>query len=550
MVNVVIVTMTEEEVVQVVQRTCRKAVKIIATKVADTVASTAAVESVAEAAADAVTESVAEAAAELVSESLVESAAESIAEAAIGAATESLAEAVAEATIGSVAEAAVEAAAEVAADVVAESIVEAAVEPLSDVVLEAVAEAVTEAASEAILESVSEAASEAIVEAVTEAASDAVVEAITEAASEAVVEAVAEAASEAVVEAVTEAASDAVVEAVAEAASEAVVEAVTEAASEAVVEAASESVVEAAAESIVEAATQTAAAGVQAPVTALNMLGYETMNYRQIYQAMAGKSLSDDEYLEPYIASILFLIIVISLGYLLRKLTKSILPGSISVYFIEFITTMEACSYFFENNFILKHYGYAGFFVAIVLEILISNRTFEGASENPIKALDEFSKREITFDIAIVKIVFQAFGGLASYRLAQLVWSLDMVPDHRDRFFETSCSTDLATSIFLGFLVETGAALVDTWMGKQSLSANSLIDEVIKALNGGAMIVAGVSLTGMYYNPAMATGHMLGCQGNELWELILVYWVGPFVGCVLAILLDKVLRIENGKLAE
>ena len=220
----------------------------------------------------------------------------------------------------------------------------------------------------------------------------------------------------------------------------------------------------------------------------------QTMNYRQIYQIMAGKSLPEDDYLEPYLASILFLVIVISLGYILRKLTKTILPGSLQVFFLEFIATMEACSYFFENNMILKHYGYGGFFVAIVLEILISNRTFEGASENPIKALDEFSKREITFDTAIIKITIQAFGGLASYRLAQLVWSLDMVPDHRERFFETTCQTDLAVTIFLGFMVEMGAAMIDTWMGKQTLSTNSFVDELIKASNGGAMIVAGKTL--------------------------------------------------------
>lgn len=282
----------------------------------------------------------------------------------------------------------------------------------------------------------------------------------------------------------------------------------------------------------------------------LKMAGYEveTMNYRQVYQMMAGKSLPEDEYLEPYIASILFLIIVISLGYLLRKITKTILPGSLQVFVLEFIATMEACSYFFENNMILKHYGYGGFFVAIVLEILISNRTFEGASENPIKALDEFSKREISFDIAIIKIAVQALGGLASYRLAQLVWSLDMVYDHRERFFESSCETDLAVTILLGFLVEMGAALIDTWMGKQSLSKNSFVDELIKAVNGGAMIVAGVSLTGMYFNPAMATGHMLGCKGTEVWEHILVYWLGPFVGCLFAVLLDKVVKVQNGLL--
>lgn len=57
-------------------------------------------------------------------------------------------------------------------------------------------------------------------------------------------------------------------------------------------------------------------------------------------------------------------------------------------------------------------------------------------------------------------------------------------------------------------------------------------------------IFAGINLTGMYFNPAMATGHTFGCKGTTAWEHVVVYWVGPFIGCFLAMLMDRMLHID------
>lgn len=46
---------------------------------------------------------------------------------------------------------------------------------------------------------------------------------------------------------------------------------------------------------------------------------------------------------------------------------------------------------------------------------------------------------------------------------------------------------------------------------------------------------AGISLTGMYINPANATVQTFGCQGSQAWEHITVYWLGPFSGTWLAL---------------
>lgn len=219
-------------------------------------------------------------------------------------------------------------------------------------------------------------------------------------------------------------------------------------------------------------------------------------------------------------------------------------PDAFKEYIADFLATMEMCAYFFENNFIFKHYGSLWLFIAVLVECFIANRTYFGASENPVKAFYQFCNREIGLSKAVLKIAVQTLAGLASYRLAKLVWSLDLVPDHRERFYEAECASDLNVALAVGILVEFGATLIDTWLGMQVLMKNSLLDEIIKLSNGSLMIVLGINLTGMYFNPAMATGHTFGCKGTSAWEHVVVYWLGPFIGCFLAMLMDRMLHID------
>lgn len=51
-------------------------------------------------------------------------------------------------------------------------------------------------------------------------------------------------------------------------------------------------------------------------------------------------------------------------------------------------------------------------------------------------------------------------------------------------------------------------------------------------------------MTGMYFNPAMASGHTFGCHGTSSFEHFFVYWAGPFVGCYVAVMIDKTIHID------
>lgn len=214
------------------------------------------------------------------------------------------------------------------------------------------------------------------------------------------------------------------------------------------------------------------------------------MVFDDIRKVVLGQ-LPVDEFVSPLSASLMYFIITMLSGWLLRTINKAITPEPVKSLVADFSATLEMCAYFFENNFIFKHYGSLWLFIAVVVECFIANRTFYGASENPCHAFLGFLENRIPAGIAFLKIALQTLAGFASYRFAKVLWSLDMVPDHRDRYMETHCSTDLNVALLTGFAIEMGATLVDTWLGRQTVASHSTIDEVLKLANGSLMIVIG-----------------------------------------------------------
>ncbi|XP_041370294.1 aquaporin-11-like [Gigantopelta aegis] len=267
------------------------------------------------------------------------------------------------------------------------------------------------------------------------------------------------------------------------------------------------------------------------------------MDWRVIWGIMMGQD-PDSEFVSPYTASLIFFFITMATGVFLRTLNTIVSPKWLQEYVADFVTTAEACAYFFENNFVYKYYGSFWFAIAIICQLYVCTRTFGNASENPVKALTQLVNAEITPTKAALKIVIQTLAGLASYRFAKAVWALDLISDHHERYYESTCASDLNVVLLMGFMIEMAASLSDTWLGMQRVSKVSLLDEFIKYSNGALMITIGLNTTGMYFNPAMAFGHTFGCQGTAAWEHFVVYWIGPFLGCYAAILLDRIIHID------
>ena len=157
------------------------------------------------------------------------------------------------------------------------------------------------------------------------------------------------------------------------------------------------------------------------------------MVFSDITRVVLGQ-LPTEEFVSPLSASLLYFIITMGFGFSLRTLNNILVPEPFKTHVANFSATMEMCAYFFENNFIYSHYGSVWLFIAVIIECFIANRTFYGASENPCQHFTQFLEGNISALSGLVAISVQTLAGIASYRFARLVWSLDMVPDHRDRF--------------------------------------------------------------------------------------------------------------------
>ena len=204
--------------------------------------------------------------------------------------------------------------------------------------------------------------------------------------------------------------------------------------------------------------------------------------------------LSTEEFVSPLSASLIYFSITMLSGYILRTLNNAVSPDPIRSYISDFSATLEMCAYFFENAFIFKHYRTVPLAFLIIAELFISNRTFFGASVSPCIPFLSFLERKIRFPTMLLRIAIHTIAGFASYHYARWLWSWDMVVEHRDRYLETGCRTDLNVALFTGIIIEIGATMVDTWLCRQKTVQVPIIDEFIKMSIVSVMVVSGKCL--------------------------------------------------------
>ena len=203
--------------------------------------------------------------------------------------------------------------------------------------------------------------------------------------------------------------------------------------------------------------------------------------------------LLTEEFVSPLSASLIYFSITIVCGYIIRAINNLICPEPIRTYISDFSATLEMCAYFYENAFIFKHFGTVTLALLIIAELFISNRTFFGASVSPCIPFLAFLERKIRFPTMLLRIAIHTIAGFASYHYARWLWSWDMVAEHRDRYLETGCRTALIVALFTGIVIEMGATIVDTWLGRQKTVQISIIDEFIKTSTISVMVVTGKS---------------------------------------------------------
>lgn len=200
------------------------------------------------------------------------------------------------------------------------------------------------------------------------------------------------------------------------------------------------------------------------------------------------------DYPPHYVGSIFFLIITTLVGSSLRVINRAVTPAQLRGPVADFISTFQTCASSLENAHVLKHYGFPGLSVYVFIQCVIFIVTYGDSQASPTGNFQRWFDGELPVNNALFRIALQILAAYVSYKYALAVWAMDLLPEHKVKLAATECMTDLNVSLLTGFGLETGATLLDTWMGMQIILSSQRLDTGVKAAAQTTMIVLGKAI--------------------------------------------------------
>ncbi|XP_076094327.1 uncharacterized protein LOC143064968 [Mytilus galloprovincialis] len=254
------------------------------------------------------------------------------------------------------------------------------------------------------------------------------------------------------------------------------------------------------------------------------------MKWRELLQETVSP---DIHFLSPAVSSVIFCLLVMLLSVIMHKLSNLFLPGSIKLYALDFFKSVAMFTYPLAFGLTRTYHGHMGY---CVIMVPINVLTVLLMTEGNISPVDNFLfaiKGQQALWKSILRIIIQVNGAFAAFYLAQKIMQLEFHEDF-ENMLSNACISDLKVTIFFGFLIEMLGTAWEVWVWSLSLSRYHRINLIIKMTNTALVVCSGVHYTGMYNQPALATGYTFGCYGTSNVEHVFVYWIGPFIGGYIA----------------
>ncbi|XP_067841784.1 aquaporin-11 [Heptranchias perlo] len=172
------------------------------------------------------------------------------------------------------------------------------------------------------------------------------------------------------------------------------------------------------------------------------------------------------------------------------------------------------------------------------LMTLVHVSSFGGASCNPVSCLEQFLRGQSSGAAAASKVLAQFTAASVARRLSEMVWFLDMSDIHvRHRQRQYECASALNATASSGAVVEFACAfaLRTALFRFAHLEWRHKIHLVAAVVT--FLVFAVGDLTGAMFNPALAYSITFNCEGNTFVEYSFVYWLGPLMGAMTAVML-------------
>ncbi|XP_014668448.1 PREDICTED: uncharacterized protein LOC106809762 [Priapulus caudatus] len=184
-----------------------------------------------------------------------------------------------------------------------------------------------------------------------------------------------------------------------------------------------------------------------------------------------------------------------------RGIARCTLAASRLRLALEIIATLQTCLFTFENGVVAATLGRRAYIAALFL----------GSLANQL-------------ELCVAR---------AAFPVAQAMRAALPCAAHNARARAWSCVADLRVSAVRGAWYEFLATLLHGLFCVVVKDRWRRVGYPLAAVASTVTTLAGLQLTGMYYNPILATAAQFGCEGATRWDHFIVYWIGPILASLL-----------------
>merc|ERR1712080_6808 len=152
-----------------------------------------------------------------------------------------------------------------------------------------------------------------------------------------------------------------------------------------------------------------------------------------------------------------YILLVLFLCELARKLIAPLNPGLVKTALNEAIAAADLCGCCFELIIIADNYGIGAYFIYMFLLTIWWGQHWGDATACPYNHFEECVQGKMTKQETAVRTVAQTIGGVLVFRLIQVPWALEIAETHVGRSHSAVynvCSADLTIPVLHGAIME------------------------------------------------------------------------------------------------
>jgi len=233
-----------------------------------------------------------------------------------------------------------------------------------------------------------------------------------------------------------------------------------------------------------------------------------------------------------------YILLIMFLCELLRKAVAPLNDGLVKTALNEAIAAADLCGVCFELIIVADNYGLAAYGLYLFLATIWWSLHWGDATACPYNHFESCVEGNMTKQETIVRTIAQVIGGVAVFRLIQVLWSIEIAETHVGRSHSAIynvCSADLTVPVLHGAIIEGVATWVCRIGSRLIAMKEPQYATAIDSFVATSMVCAAFSTSGGYLNPVLATGLKFGCRGHTPMEFFIVYWIGSSLGAISSI---------------